>query len=245
MNTQKSVKKGIIYQIYFPNGKLYVGLTTKSLSHRVKSYEKEIKCVSRTRPVVRALRKYGLVNCKFTLLDVVENCSREELGNLEKVRIHQMKSLLQQGGYNLHEGGYGGDNFTNNPNKEVIRKKLKGRQGRLGAKLSQKTKNKISKKARQRLKDKTRHPLWGKKHSLETRQKLSEQKKGIVPLCTKFREVLSFEQLVGWFEAKMSYREFLSLHKISQRKVEESLQTHFGTKSLRKARESWKKSSQE
>jgi len=44
---------------------------------------------------------------------------------------------------------------------------------RKGVKLLQKTKDKISIQAKLRLKDKTKHPLYGKKHSKKSRKKMS------------------------------------------------------------------------
>lgn len=239
MNTKESVKKGIIYLITFPNGKIYVGQTVKSLSNRVESYKKEINCVSRLRPVVSALRKYGIENCKFEEIEVLENTTREKVGLAEQAKIKELQSLVTQKGYNIHEGGYGGDNFSNHPNKELIREKLKGRKPRLGAKLSEETKKKIGKKSKQRLKDKTKHPLWGKHHSDETKRKISDKHKG--KYFGRYVKRLTKKQLLIWFEEGWNYLVAYKKFGVGQKILEDSLLKHYGTKSLEKAINLWRK----
>ena len=47
--------------------------------------------------------------------------------------------------------------------------------------MTDEQKQKISDKAKARYKDKTKHPMYGRKHSEETRKKISEAKKGRAP----------------------------------------------------------------
>ena len=47
--------------------------------------------------------------------------------------------------------------------------------------MTEEVKTKLSDKAKERYKDKTKHPMYGRKHSEETRKKISEAKKGRAP----------------------------------------------------------------
>ena len=47
--------------------------------------------------------------------------------------------------------------------------------------MTDEVKTKLSDKAKERYKDKTKHPMYGRKHSEETRKKISEAKKGRAP----------------------------------------------------------------
>ena len=59
--------------------------------------------------------------------ETIETCENEiQLNEREKYWISELKSNIF--GYNLTDGGTGGDTFTKNPNKEKIREKLKTRQ---------------------------------------------------------------------------------------------------------------------
>lgn len=93
----------------------------------------------------QAIKKYGKEN--FTKV-VLEHCSDEqELDIREKFWIKHYQSTDRGVGYNLTEGGTGGDTFSKNPNKEIIRSKM-GQQ------------------------------FKGKTHSQETKEYLSEIRKG-------------------------------------------------------------------
>jgi len=58
--------------------------------------------------------------------------------------------------------------------KRKISQANKGRQSRLGAKLSRKTKAKIAAKARKRLSDPTKNPMYGRSHTVEAREAMSK-----------------------------------------------------------------------
>lgn len=133
------------------NNKIYVGKACQKSTLR-KGYLGSGKILR------RALEKYGKENFKKTIIDVGE--SLEDLCNKEKFWISFYDAQNPDIGYNIcpgGEGGCGGDTFTNNPNKEEIRKKISAaRKGKPG-------------------------PWKGKSFPLEMRQKISESRKGIIP----------------------------------------------------------------
>jgi group I intron endonuclease len=104
------------------NDKLYIGQTTESLKERFnrhKGYQLEQKCNSK---IHRAMKKYG--SDKFNIHLIEECSSQEELNEREYYWIHKLNTINE--GYNINDSGKkcGGDTWTNNPNKEIISKKL-------------------------------------------------------------------------------------------------------------------------
>lgn len=72
-----------------------------------------------------AVRKYGRENFKT---EIIECCQKRFLKKREIYWISfYRKSLGCNNVYNINDGGNGGDNFTNNPNKHLIMLKFKNR----------------------------------------------------------------------------------------------------------------------
>lgn len=67
------------------------------------------------------------------------------------------------------------------------------------------TREKISKKAKQRLQDKTKHPMYGKHHTHQTKEKLSKAHKGKRKHTEQFKEKQR-QQLLGKPRRGRSYR---------------------------------------
>lgn len=167
------------------NGKFYIGKDVRNLGCYLGS-GKLLK---------RAIKKYGKHNFIKEILEVCDNPIK-----LEEREIFWIKELNSiENGYNLTEGGTGGDTFSNNPNKEEIRNKLKKRiisddvkkikinnlipfqsgenHPNFGKKQSQETKEKrlLSFK-----KNGFNSPMEGKKHAEESKLKISKKKKGCI-----------------------------------------------------------------
>jgi hypothetical protein len=87
----------------------------------------------------KAVKKYGKNNFKR---DILEICSKEDVDEREIYWIKKLKATVRGIGYNLTKGGTGGDTFTNNPNKESTREKL--RKISTGKKHTEEAKKKIS-----------------------------------------------------------------------------------------------------
>lgn len=118
---------------------------------------------------------------------IIEGLNEEEAFLLEEIIINELKKYESL--TNISQGGFGGDNWTNNPNKEEIRKKLSlacsgNKNGMFGKKQSEETKNKIGEKNRGRKivfteehSKKIGIALKGKKKSDIHKKKLSEVNK--------------------------------------------------------------------
>lgn len=107
-------------------GKVYVGLDKKNNPEYLGS----------GLLLRRAIRKYGKENFKKETLETCETV--EELQERERFWIKEFSSQNRKIGYNVADGGTGGDTFTNNLNKEEIREKFKRSH-------TEETKKKISK----------------------------------------------------------------------------------------------------
>lgn len=105
----------IVYKITnINNGKSYIGKhTTVDINDKYFGSGIALK---------DAIKKYGKDNFNKEILEFCNNS--EHLDDREKYWIAFENSIIPNG-YNIGSGGNGGDNFTNNPNKELILKKMK------------------------------------------------------------------------------------------------------------------------
>lgn len=103
------------------NGKSYIGKTEKTLDIRWKGHVYDSLKRNYKSLINHAIRKYGPESFNKHVLCVCE--SKDILDNLETLMIKKHHSHASMGGYNMTYGGEGGDTFTNNPNKEEIRKR--------------------------------------------------------------------------------------------------------------------------
>ena len=151
---------GSIYQLIFPNNKIYHGKTIHNdpklylLSHK-NDAEKDSQ-----RLVHKAIRKYGWENIQKVWLHY-KNVHPDFLDDMEKYYIRKYQTNNIKYGYNMTEGGDGVSGFI--PNIESRQKMSKAQKGR---KHSEETKRKISEGNK------------GKFVSKESRQKMSKSHKG-------------------------------------------------------------------
>jgi group I intron endonuclease len=93
---------GVVYQLQFPNGKLYIGITTR---FRMRMGEHRNCGKSEAGHVVkRAIMKYGWANVKISILERGID-SKEVLKERERYWIREKGSMVHEWGYNLTEGG--------------------------------------------------------------------------------------------------------------------------------------------
>lgn len=136
------------------NNKIYIG------KHKAQNFNPNYKGSGKV--LHRAIDKYGLENFSTELIEVCEE--KESLNSREKYWILSLRSQDQNIGYNISDGGDGGDNIhclpiedqkrirsnhskwmsENNPSKnpETLKKMI---EWRIGRKRSEETKAKISK----------------------------------------------------------------------------------------------------
>lgn len=150
-----------IYCIYFPTSKrtnpYYVG-QTQNLEKRMQQHLRS------DRLVCKALYKYD--DWQVSILHIRKN--RDE-ANLLEIECIRNSNCIAPNGYNLTAGGDGGDTFTNNPNKEEIRRAMLG---------NKKFKNhKHTEEAKERIK-KNHKGFENHKHSEESIEKIRSAHQG-------------------------------------------------------------------
>ncbi len=95
-----------VYCLYFPNGKRYIGVETKTGS-RIGAHRRmdTLKPTYKSAPqlVDKAVAKYKWENVKWRYL--AANCSQQDGWNLEKTFIKLLNTQDLDFGYNISEGG--------------------------------------------------------------------------------------------------------------------------------------------
>lgn len=164
----------LVYMHKTPSGKIYIGQTCKNPKHR---WGKNGNGYKSHKYFYNAIQKYGWDNIEHIILK--QNLSKEDADYFEKYYIDKYNTLNPAFGYNLSEGGQSGGH-PNPHNTEWNLKisksvriafsnpkiKQQFRANRLGKKLSDETKEKIS------------QAHLGKCLTDEHKQKISKRNKG-------------------------------------------------------------------
>lgn len=147
-----------IYKITSPSGKIYIGQSV-DINRRFAKYN-SIENTKEQPALVRSFIKYGVINHIF---EIIEECLFEELNDRER---------YWQEFYDVLKYGLNCQLVPTDTLPMIISEETKKKigDGNRGKKLSQETKNKISK-------NHAKHNL-GKKLSDKTKRKLSEFNKG-------------------------------------------------------------------
>lgn len=153
------------------NNKVYIGITSKGLSARWKEhlYNAEHGCPFKLH---NAIRKYGKENFSIELIDFCN--SWEELEEKEKYYISEYKSLQDEFGYNMTEGGDGTiGRYVTMETRDKIRQKAIGRE------VSEETRMKLSEAGKVRTEN--REAYWNSGKIGDNRRKpiLQYTKEGI------------------------------------------------------------------
>lgn len=182
MSNQLDRIEMIIYKtINEINGKCYIGQTIKPLSERKKSHLQRANAGTDFY-FYRAIRKYGFDNFKWEIIE--ECSSKEEMDEMEYHYIKQYNSFkpngynLTWGG----EGNHGFKHSEESKRKIGLKSKGKNN-GMYGRKRSQRVKDIVSKANKGRKLTENQLKKWsevkiGTKLSEETKQKLREQRIG-------------------------------------------------------------------
>ena len=130
----------IIYRCSFPNGKMYIGQTNRSLHERIREHIRVSKIKTSpgyNYPFYRAIRKYGDDNLEWDILDTAG--SQPELNERERYWISYYNTcILSENpcGYNQTYGGEGQNGLKHtDASKEKIRQSELG-ESNANAKLS-------------------------------------------------------------------------------------------------------------
>lgn len=156
-----------VYMHKFPNGKVYIGITSLSTNARWQygnGYRNQ-------KLMYKAIKKYGWKNIEHIVL--YKDVPAEEAYEKEKQFIHEYNSCNPKYGYNISTGGECGAKGVkiSEEHKKIISERQKGRipseetrkklsEAGKGHFVSQETRNKISEKNK------------GKKMSQETKEKM-------------------------------------------------------------------------
>lgn len=187
------MRKGIIYCYTNKiNGKQYVGQTIDEQSRRSAFRTKELYCTKldsggKLSKFDAARKKYGIESFEYDILETIEDDNLDNLHiNLDLLEQKWIKILdTFKNGYNCTEGGFSGR--LSEETKKKISESLKGHSISeltyqklclTGYAHTEESKKKISEKAKERYKDPTNHPMYGKHHSEESKRKNSESRKG-------------------------------------------------------------------
>ena len=169
-----------VYKHTFPNGKVYIGITSQKPKYRWnngKGYttkNKEGKFVQRR--IANAIQKYGWNNVKHKIL--FEDLTKDKAEQKEIELIQEYHSDNIKFGYNIAKGG--SCSFFS---KEM---KLRMSESHKGKKLSEETKKKIS----EANKGEKNH-FYGKHHTEESKKKMREKNSGAN--CYLYGKHLSLE----------------------------------------------------
>lgn len=160
----------ILYKLTFPNGKVYIGITTETLPRRV---QRHIAYARAHRPYAlsAAIRKYG--EKSFSAEQIASARSWVDLVDLERIAVQQFNSLCPNG-YNMTGGGEG--SFRVAPSEEK-RKKIS--QSLSGRKLSEAHRRAVGLAQR------------GKTIPESTRKKMSEAHRSRAPMSPEQRAIRS------------------------------------------------------
>lgn len=165
---------GLVYRLTFPNGKDYVGVTSRTLEERVTQHIKDSTKGPKDYPLARAIRKYGPANMPSEVL--VEGPMSEML-KMEIKLIRRFESQIPMG-YNISRGGTA-PMFGRHHSIEMRQKMSRDRVGKnnpmwgvpspnTGRIFSLETRTKMAA---------ARREIFGWKHTTDTKIKMSKSSK--------------------------------------------------------------------
>lgn len=115
----------IIYRCIFPNGKMYIGQTKRNLNQRIREHLRIAKLeneVGYNYPFYRAIRKYGVDNLQWDVIDIAS--TQEELNSKEMYWIQFFNTYI----YNKNNNGYnqtiGGESANGLIHSEETKKRI-------------------------------------------------------------------------------------------------------------------------
>lgn len=123
--------KGVVYAAEFPNGKYYVGKTTKKLKDRVRNHITKAYFSGGKTKIERAIRKYGHKEIYWKIL--LHSTAEDKLNDME---IHYIKHYdTYKDGYNMTLGGDGSSGIKF-PRELIMKRAKASAETRRGSKLS-------------------------------------------------------------------------------------------------------------
>jgi len=132
IETEKESTKFIVYKATTPSKRIYIGITTQRMKTRITEHVSSAFTMKRQYPFARSIRKYGINNIKFSIIDYAN--SLEELYIFEQYWIKELNTCINDidsNGLNITRGGAGSGDavkqfYINHPEKVIeVSNKLK------------------------------------------------------------------------------------------------------------------------
>lgn len=147
----------IIYKITnLTNNKMYIGQTTQSLKERMRCHLKDYK---NNLPIDVDLHKLGIENFKIEQIDEAKTKNELDEKEIYYIKLYNTKYPI---GYNLSDGGSTTKGYHH---RQESKDKMRNAKRKCGKKISEAYMGEGN-------------PFYGKKHSEESKQKMSEKRKG-------------------------------------------------------------------
>lgn len=165
------------------NGKCYVGMTKRDVMFR---YKEHIRCASNNHdlnndyimPLYNAIRKYGADSFYIEGVLSKELDSYKDAEILEGQLIQENMSMLHMNGYNLNHMNDDGSRTYETEIKTKLIENNKGiKNPFFGKKHSEETRKKLSEKAKERLSVPENNPRYGYQYTEEDKARHRESKK--------------------------------------------------------------------
>ena len=160
-------KKWTVYIHAFPNGKKYVGITSQTTEERWGSRGQGY--TERCRKIHAAINKYGWENVHHEI--VKESLTKAEAEELEQKLIELYRTTEDDYGYNIEKGGlcFSGATSETRENLKISKRKRP-------YVVSEEYKKQLSEWY-----SGVKNPFYGKKHTAESIEKMSEAHRGRIP----------------------------------------------------------------
>jgi len=181
-----------IYKITSPNGGIYIGQSVNILSR--KSRYVNILCEGQSR-VYRSLMKYGWEMHTF---EIIHECDRDELNELERYYIKLYDTFNTKHGLNLTNGGDSASREISEETRTKMKNSLMGNTRTLNYKYPEDRKREIH--------ERIQNAKRGYRHSDETKEKISKSHMGMkssdesIEKCKETKRNRTYESRAGNYE---------------------------------------------
>jgi group I intron endonuclease len=179
---------GLIYKATSPNGKIYIGQTSRTLEKRIKYHKYDSK-KQRTHHLkfYRAITKYGIDNFRWEIIE--DNIDENLLDIKECEWIEKYNSHKE--GYNSTIGGNSQHMRKNPPSKNPITAKKISNALKGTKKTKEHCENISQTKKEMFAKGLLTNPMKGKHHSEDSKKKIQNTKKNKIKIkCNETRNCI-------------------------------------------------------
>ena len=201
--------KSGIYELRFPDGRLYIGQSQVDVERRMRAV---LSCPGNIPELTRAIEEFGRDAVVST---VIHRCLPQECDEAERRFIEERGSRYPNG-HNRASGGKAGWRHSEATIAQMREAKIGEKNPLFGKKHSPETKAKIGAS-----RTGEKHPMWGKKHSAESIEKMSAAKMGNTPHNKNqhIRSPVVMELIVNQRAFGMTLKEIGDFHGVSYKTI--------------------------